>query len=563
MKNVVELNMKGSKVKQLWNGNKCPQRLKHLDLSECEYLETLPDLSSAPNLERIILSNCKTLSQITLSIQCLHNLVALDLRGCEKLRSLPRLAQLGSLTILYLKGCSNLQMLVDIPRGLKFLLLGECGLEEWFQEDGLVCNLQMIDIRNCKNLRSLPSSDCLNSIKELSLKGCSSLSKFPENLGNNITKLDLSYTAIEDLSSTILHLSSLYQLDMQGCKRLKSLSSSICQLKSLTSLNLSDCSKLGKLPDLHGLWSLRELRLDRTALVEIPSDIVCLSSLKVLYLNDCNKLKGLPELPSQLRVLQVKNCMLLKTAVSTSCILPIKPERCCFKFDFMNCFNLDQNARGNIMGDAELRIKELAICSSGSGSETPEWFSFQSQGSSLNADMLLPSWFISTFLDFAFCVVVEYEIPAINREEYYDFNLRVSCKCCFKTTNGYKEYLITHFRSHHGPVFESDSVYLWYKHRDLSIWLIRNCYRVNEASFEFKAEKLSSKKEVNVKMKEVNVKMKVKSCGVHLVCAEDESRIQATSSYFLGGQVMESDSMSDYEEDEPLPKKLKPFPAFC
>ncbi|XP_037495484.1 disease resistance protein RPP2B-like [Jatropha curcas] len=232
--------------------------------------------------------------------------------------------------------------------------------------------------------------------------------------------------------------------------------------------------------------------------------------------------------------------MLLKTAVSTSCILPMKPEPCCFQFDFMNCFNLDQNARGNIMGDAELRIKELAICSRNnvrrsqdiithwlrfdltlSGSETPEWFSFQSQGSSLNADMLLPSWFISTFLDFAFCVVVEYEIPAINREEYYDFNLRVSCKCCFKTTNGYKEYLITHFRSHHGPVFESDSVYLWYKHRDLSIWLIRNCYRVNEASFEFKAEKLSSKKEVNVKMK---------GCGVHL--------------------VMESDSMSDYEEEE-------------
>ncbi|KDP28980.1 hypothetical protein JCGZ_19531 [Jatropha curcas] len=578
MKNVVELNMKGSKVKQLWNGNKCPQRLKYLDLSECEYLETLPDLSWAPNLERIRLSNCKTLSQIPLSIQCLHNLFVLDLRGCEKLRSLPRLAQLGSLTILYLKGCSNLQMLVDVPRGLKILLLGECGLEEWFQENGLVCNLETIDLRNCKNLRSLPSSDCLNSIQELSLEGCSSLSKFPENIGNNITRLDLSYTMIEDLSSTISRLSSLYQLHMQGCKRLKSLSSSICQLKSLTILNLSDCSKLGKLPDLHGLCSLRELRLDGTALVEIPSDIVCLSSFKVLYLNDCNKLKGLPELPSQLQVLEVKNCMLLKTAVSTSCILPIKPEPCGFKFDFMNCFNLDQNARGNIMGDAELRIKELAIWSRNnvrrsqdiithllrfdltlSGSEIPEWFSFQSQGSSLNADMLLPSWFISTFLDFAFCIVVEYETPTINSEEYYDFDLMVTCKCCFKTTNGYREYDITHIRSHHGPLFESDYVYLWFNHRttrNLSIWLLQNCYRVNEASFEFKAEKFASRKEVNVKMK-------VKSCGVHLVCDEDESRIQATSSYFLGGQVMESDSMSDYEEDEPKHMKLKLFPAFC
>ncbi|KDP45570.1 hypothetical protein JCGZ_17177 [Jatropha curcas] len=491
--------------------------------------------------------------------------------GCEKLRSLPRLAQLGSLLILSLIGCSNLQMLVDVPRGLKFLLLVECGLEEWFQEDALLCNLQIIDVRCCKNLRSLPSSDCLNSIEQLSLEGCSNLSKFPENIGNNITKLDLSYTMIEDLPSTILRLSSLYELRMQGCKRLKSLSSSICQLKSLEIVDLVDCSKLGKLPDLHGLCSLGALCLDGTALVEIPSDIVCLSSLVELYLNNCNKLKGLPELPSQLQVLEVQNCMLLKTAVSTSCILPIKPEPCAFKFDFMNCFNLDQNARGNIMGDAELRIKELAIWSRNnvrmsrdnitpflrfdltlSGSETPEWFSFQSQGSSLNADMLLPRWFISTFLDFAFCIVVEHEIPAINSEEYYCFEHMVTCKCCFKTTNGYKEYHITHSISHYGPLFESDYVYLWYNPRttrDLSIWLIRNCYRVNEASFEFKAEKFSDKKEVNVKMK-------VKSSGVHLVCAEDESRIQAPSSSFW-------DSMSDFEEDEPLPKKLKPFPAFC
>ncbi|XP_037495398.1 disease resistance protein RPV1-like [Jatropha curcas] len=340
MKNVVELNMKGSKVKQLWNGNKCPQRLKYLDLSECEYLETLPDLSSAPNLEDICLSNCKTLSQIPLSIQCLHNLYALDLRGCEKLRSLPRLAQLGSLSILSLNGCSNLQMLVDVPRGLKFLFLGECGLEEWFQEDGLVCNLQIIDVRNCKNLRSLPSSDCLNSVKKLSLKGCSSLSKFPENIGNNITKLDLSYTMIEDLPSTILRLSSLYELDVEGCKRLENLSVNICLLKSLGRLNLSGCSKLSKLPDLHGLCYLRQL-----------------------FLNNCNKLEGLPKLPSQLEVLEASNCRLLKTAVS--CIRPIEPGQlrgAAFKFNFVNCLNLDQNARSNIMGDAELRIKEIAIC---------------------------------------------------------------------------------------------------------------------------------------------------------------------------------------------------------
>ncbi|XP_012065766.1 disease resistance protein RPV1 isoform X2 [Jatropha curcas] len=549
MENLVELNMKGSKVEQLWNGNKCPQRLKWLVLSESKHLKSLPDLSSASNLEEIILSSCKNLIDIPTSIQCLHKLVALDLHGCEKLRTLPKLAQLESLRFLCLVECSNLQMLLEVPRGIEILELEGCGLEEWSQDHRFFSNLEFLSIQQCKNLRSLPSI-YLNSIEKLSLRYCSSLNKLPGITGNNIKELDLSYTAIEELPSTNERLSSLYELDVEGCKRLENLSVNICLLKSLGRLNLSGCSKLSKLPDLHGLCYLRQL-----------------------FLNNCNKLEGLPKLPSQLEVLEASNCRLLKTAVS--CIRPIEPGQlrgAAFKFNFVNCLNLDQNARSNIMGDAELRIKEIAICMVKElqlfyldfdlalpGSETPEWFSFQTPGSSLNVDQLFPSNFISTLLDFAFCIVVEYQGPAVTLKEYSHFYLLVTCKCCLKTTKGNRQATITHYIYHGWPPFESDHVYLWYNHpetRDLSGWLRQNRDSVYEASFQFEAKCVHGG---NVKLKR---------CGVHLLSAGNESRSQATDVNFMWKSLQSvRDSLHSrltviYEEEEQPPTRLKQLPRF-
>ncbi|XP_057986629.1 disease resistance protein RPS6-like [Hevea brasiliensis] len=61
MENLVEINMQGSKVEQLWNGRKCPQQLKRLNLSESVHLRRLPNLSSATELEWISLQGCESL----------------------------------------------------------------------------------------------------------------------------------------------------------------------------------------------------------------------------------------------------------------------------------------------------------------------------------------------------------------------------------------------------------------------------------------------------------------------------------------------------------------------
>ncbi|KDP35096.1 hypothetical protein JCGZ_10938 [Jatropha curcas] len=449
MENLVELKIKDSKVEQLWNGN-----------------------------------------------QCLEQLKVLNLHGCKKLRSLPSLAQIKSLEFLNLCYCSNLKMLPETPTEIEELYLNHSGLEKWSPAARFFNNLKNLQVWECKNLRTLPTTISLNSADQLSFWGCSSLKECPEIIGDKISILDLSRTAIKELK-----------------------------------------------------------------FLESPAALYGLSSLRRLILNNCTRLQALPELPSLLQTLEAKNCPLLETVASASSTIQKEYERA-YKFNFYKSINLDQNACGNIMGDALQRSKEIASSRTKNyscevilpGSEIPEWFNFQSPGSSVTIKVL-PSSFNSTiFLNFAFCIVIEVECLFPSIYVYRSFS--VSCEFRFKTANGVRKVEISkefYFESD----LSSNHVYLWCddKSRKPIDWFKHNHSSVNEASLEFKVRPLS------LKFKE-NAKLKVKRSGVHLVSAENEqnerniSRIQATNLDVVD-QVVEStditgqsDSMSDYEEEE-------------
>jgi len=65
--------------------------LTEVNLSNCEHLTAIPDLSKAKNLERLNLQFCTTLKVVPSSIQFLEKLVDLDLRSCTSILSLPRI----------------------------------------------------------------------------------------------------------------------------------------------------------------------------------------------------------------------------------------------------------------------------------------------------------------------------------------------------------------------------------------------------------------------------------------------------------------------------------------
>ena len=152
-----------------------------------------------------------------------------------------------------------------------------------------------LSLKDCINLRDLPSRIELESLQILILSGCSKLKKFPEIKGymKHLSELFLDGMAIEELPSSIEYATGLVLLSLTNCKELKGLLSGICNLVSLETLLLSDCSKLESLPQNFGkLKRLRKLHAARTPLRGLPDSFVDLrSSLQVVSFAGC---KGSP-----------------------------------------------------------------------------------------------------------------------------------------------------------------------------------------------------------------------------------------------------------------------------
>ena len=95
--------------------------------------------------------------------------------------------------------------------------------------------LSSLCLRECKNLESLPSTICeLKSLTTLSCSGCSRLKSFPEIPPKgleNLRKLCLDRTAIEELPTSIQSLKVLQYLNLAYCCNLLSLLETICHLK--------------------------------------------------------------------------------------------------------------------------------------------------------------------------------------------------------------------------------------------------------------------------------------------------------------------------------------------
>ncbi|TXG65008.1 hypothetical protein EZV62_012002 [Acer yangbiense] len=156
---------------------------------------------------------------------------------------------------------------------------------------------------------------------------------YPENL----VKLDMSYSKVEQLWNGCQPLVKLIEVDisfsnliscldfsgspnlkrliLQDCKYLREISPSIQYLIKLDFLQLEGCCSLKGIPDCGGLNSLKELHLswcsnlemlpempcnieklwlEGTAIEELPLSFGNLSRLQELFLGCCDRLKSLP-----------------------------------------------------------------------------------------------------------------------------------------------------------------------------------------------------------------------------------------------------------------------------
>ena len=113
-------------------------------------------------------------------------------------------------------------MTVTAPNLEKLILDGCSSLLEVHPSIGKLNKLILLNLKNCKKLICFPSIIDMKALEILNFSGCSGLKKFPNIQGNmeNLLELYLASTAIEELPSSIGHLTGLVLLDLKWCKNL-------------------------------------------------------------------------------------------------------------------------------------------------------------------------------------------------------------------------------------------------------------------------------------------------------------------------------------------------------
>ncbi|XP_058743684.1 disease resistance protein RUN1-like isoform X2 [Vicia villosa] len=112
--NLVAMDLKHSNLTQVWKKPQLMQKLKIINLSHSKCLKSTPDFSKLPNLEKLVMKDCQSLSEVHSSIGDLKNLLLINLKDCTSLSNLPReIYQLTSVKTLILSGCSKIDKLEE------------------------------------------------------------------------------------------------------------------------------------------------------------------------------------------------------------------------------------------------------------------------------------------------------------------------------------------------------------------------------------------------------------------------------------------------------------------
>ncbi|TXG65426.1 hypothetical protein EZV62_006701 [Acer yangbiense] len=297
-KNLVELNLRDSNLERLWEGTTPTPNLKRLILCGCKHLTDIPDLSYAPLLETINLKHCQSLLDFPPLAPHLKYLHFLDLHGCKSLRSFQSGIHFKSITSLVLRDYANLTKFPKISGDLRNLDLSGTAIDEVPPSIGSLTKLSDLNLSQCTRLKHISTNICkLKSLHKLNLANCYGLESFPE-ISCDLSDLDLSGTAIDEVPPSIGSLTKLFDLNLSQCTRLKHISTNICKLKSLRKLNLENCSELEIFPKIwETMEGLQFLKLSGTAIKELPHSIEHLNGLIQLNLRRC---KNLEEFPSSI-----------------------------------------------------------------------------------------------------------------------------------------------------------------------------------------------------------------------------------------------------------------------
>ncbi|XP_031476373.1 disease resistance protein RUN1-like isoform X2 [Nymphaea colorata] len=272
--------------------------LERLNLDECVNFTICPDFTSTPHLQFLSFWDCSKMSELHPSIGLLKSLTSLCLFGCASLKQLPKeVWQLTSLKRLYLdkSGVTTLASQLGDFKSLEELSLLDTSITTLPES---MRHLKQLKVLRCPpTFKEIPDWICsLPNLEELDASCCESLASLSNLLGNlrSLKKLDLSWTAIEELPDSIMSLEKLEVLELFRCKRLKYLPSSACIGSMLLKNHGGEESSERQHYSLPQFPPLTKLRAEGCSELEMIADVSNAKKLQRLHLGGCPKLVDVP-----------------------------------------------------------------------------------------------------------------------------------------------------------------------------------------------------------------------------------------------------------------------------
>ncbi|KAK7313173.1 hypothetical protein VNO77_37654 [Canavalia gladiata] len=210
---LVAIELKYSNLKQIWTKGQMLENLKILNLSHSHNLTKTPDFSYLPNLEKLLLKDCPSLSMVSHTIECLNKLLLMNLKDCSRLHNLPRsIYKLKSLETMILSGCLMIDKLEEDLEQMESLTTLMADNTSITEVPFSIVKLKSIGYISLCGFEGFSRDVFPSIIQSWMLSTYNSISMVPKSAMSSLVALDVQCSSSYSTSSAFKDLPNLQSL---------------------------------------------------------------------------------------------------------------------------------------------------------------------------------------------------------------------------------------------------------------------------------------------------------------------------------------------------------------